>query len=147
MKEVEPIIVQSVEVVSTKGGTALFLLTKEKTIVIQVDTTIGEALLAAQNGKQPERPQTHDCMVNLLVGLEAKVSHIVIVDAQDGVFFARIVVKQESVVAKKIAEIDARPSDALVLALKTKCPIFLNRKVLDACEDMSDTLARLRKKS
>ncbi len=147
MKEVEPIVVRSVEVVSTKGGTALFLVTEGKTIVIQVDASIGEALISAQNGKQPERPQTHDCMVNLLVGLDATISHVVIVDAQDGVFFARIVVKQEGVVAKKVAEIDARPSDALVLALKTKCPIYLNRKVLDACEDMAETLARLRKKT
>lgn len=147
MKEVEPIVVRNVEVVSTKGGTALFLVTDEKTIVIQVDATIGEILLSAQNGKQPERPQTHDCMVNLLVGLDAAVSHVVIVDAQDGVFFARIVVKQEGLVAKKVAEIDARPSDALVLALKTKCPIYLNRKVLDAFEDMAETLARLRKKT
>lgn len=147
MQEVDPIAVQSVEIVSTKGGTALFLITKEKTIVIQVDGAIGEALLSAQNGKQPERPQTHDCMFNLLAGLDAKVSHVVIVDAQDGVFFARIIVKQDGPIAKKIAEIDARPSDALVLALKSKCPIFLHRKVLDACEDMADTLARLRKKS
>ena len=45
------------------------------------------------------------------------------------------------------AEVDARPSDALVLAVKAKRPVFLAKSVLDACEDMTETLARLRKQA
>jgi bifunctional DNase/RNase len=47
----------------------------------------------------------------------------------------------------ELAEVDARPSDALVLAVKAKRPVFLSRQVLDACEDMTETLARLRKQA
>jgi bifunctional DNase/RNase len=46
-----------------------------------------------------------------------------------------------------VAEIDARPSDALVLAVKAKRPVFLSRQVIEACEDMTETLARLRKQA
>ena len=47
----------------------------------------------------------------------------------------------------KVAEVDARPSDALVLAVKAKRPVFVAKAVLDACDDMAETLARLRKQA
>jgi bifunctional DNase/RNase len=50
-------------------------------------------------------------------------------------------------VARKVAEVDARPSDALVLAVKAKRPVFVAKSVLDACDDMAETLARLRKQA
>ena len=46
-----------------------------------------------------------------------------------------------------LVEVDARPSDALVLAVKAKRPVYLAKGVLDACEDMTETLARLRKQA
>lgn len=139
--------VQHLEVIPTKGGTAVFLVTDAKTIVIQVDATVGEALQAALAGKAPERPQSHDLMLHLLLGLDAVVGHVVVLEVKDGVFFARVVVVQEGPVARKVAEVDARPSDALVLAVKAKRPIFLSRQVIEACEDMTETLARLRKQA
>jgi bifunctional DNase/RNase len=86
-------------------------------------------------------------MLHLLLGLDAMVGHVVILEVKDGVFFARIVLSQEGPVARKVAEIDARPSDALVLAVKAKRPVFLSRQVIEACEDMTETLARLRKQA
>jgi len=139
--------VQHLEVIPTKGGTAVFLVTERKTIVIQVDASVGEALLAALAGKVADRPQSHDLMLHLLLGLDAMVGHVVILEVKDGVFFARIVLSQEGPVARKVAEIDARPSDALVLAVKAKRPVFLSRQVIEACEDMTETLARLRKQA
>jgi bifunctional DNase/RNase len=86
-------------------------------------------------------------MLHLLLGLDAVVVHVVIVDVKDGIFFARVLLGQDGPVARKIAEVDARPSDALVLAVKAKRPVFLAKSVLDACEDMTETLARLRKQA
>jgi bifunctional DNase/RNase len=86
-------------------------------------------------------------MLHLLLGLDAAVVHIAIVDVKEGVFFARVLLGQEGPVARKIAEVDARPSDALVLAVKAKRPVFIAKPVLDACDDMTDTLARLRKQA
>ena len=125
----------------------MFLVTENKTIVIQVDTLVGEYLQAALSNKVAERPQTHDLMLHLLLGLDADISHISVVEMKEGVFFARIVINQAGPVARKVAEVDSRPSDALVLAVKAKRPVFIMPAVLDACEDMTETLARLRKQS
>ena len=147
MSKPEAIPVIGIEVVPTKGGTAVFLVTQQKTMVIQVDALVGEALQGALDGKTAERPQSHDLMLHLLLGLDAAVVHVAIVDVKDGVFFARILLGQDGPVARKLAEVDARPSDALVLAVKAKRPVFLAKSVLDACEDMTETLARLRKQA
>ncbi|NBV55541.1 MAG: bifunctional nuclease family protein [Verrucomicrobia bacterium] len=147
MSKPEAIPVISIEVVPTKGGTAVFLVTQHKTMVIQVDALVGEALQGALAGKVSERPQSHDLMLHLLLGLDAVVVHVVIVDVKDGIFFARVLLGQDGPVARKLAEVDARPSDALVLAVKAKRPVYLAKGVLDACEDMTETLARLRKQA
>ncbi|GBL43872.1 hypothetical protein LBMAG55_10220 [Verrucomicrobiota bacterium] len=147
MSKPEAIPVIGIEVVPTKGGTAVFLVTQHKTMVIQVDALVGEALQGALAGKTAERPQSHDLMLHLLLGLDAVVVHVVIVDVKDGIFFARVLLGQDGPVARKLAEVDARPSDALVLAVKAKRPVFLAKSVLDACEDMTETLARLRKQA
>lgn len=147
MSKPEAIPVVGIEVIPTKGGTAVFLITEPKAIVIQVDPLVGEALQGALTGKVADRPQSHDLMLHLLLGLDAVVAHVVIVDVRDGVFFARIILGQDGPVARKIAEVDARPSDALVLAVKAKRPVFLARAVVDACEDMTEMLVRLRKQA
>ena len=147
MSKPEAIPVIGIEVVPTKGGTAVFLVTQQKTMVIQVDALVGEALQGALDGKTAERPQSHDLMLHLLLGLDAVVVHVVIVDVKDGIFFARVLLGQDGPVARKLAEVVARPSDALVLAVKAKRPVFLAKSVLDACEDMTETLARLRKQA
>ncbi|MEY3958103.1 MAG: hypothetical protein RJA37_706 [Verrucomicrobiota bacterium] len=138
---------QAIEVVPVQTGTAVFLVTPLKTIVIQVDPAVGEALQASLAGRLSERPLSHDLMLHLLLGLDAGVSHVAIMAVKDGVFFARILVAQDGPVARKVAEVDARPSDALVLAVKAKRPVFIARPVLDACEDMSSQLAKLRKQA
>lgn len=147
MSKLEAIPVTSIEVIPTKGGTAVFLVTEHKAMVIQVDPAVGEALQGALAGKAPERPQSHDLMLHLLLGLDAVVVHVVIVDVKEGVFFARILLGQDGPVARKIAEVDARPSDALVLAVKAKRPVFIAKNVLDSCDDMTEMLTRLRKQA
>ncbi|MFN5805166.1 MAG: bifunctional nuclease family protein [Opitutia bacterium] len=147
MQAEEAVPVQAIEVVPVQTGTAVFLVTPLKTIVIQVDPAVGEALQASLAGRLSERPLSHDLMLHLLLGLDAGVSHVAIMAVKDGVFFARILVAQDGPVARKIAEVDARPSDALVLAVKAKRPVFIARPVLDACEDMSSQLAKLRKQA
>lgn len=147
MSKLEAVPVTGIEVIPVKGGTAVFLVTALRTMVIQVDPAVGEALQGALDDRVPDRPQTHDLMLHLLLGLDAGVVHVAIVDVKDGVFFARILLGQEGPVARKIAEIDARPSDALVLAVKAKRPVFIAKAVLEACDDMAEMLARLRKKA
>lgn len=137
--------VQQIHVVQTQSGTAVFLALKGKTLVIQVDPAVGDSLQSALAGKTPERPLTHDLMAALLRSLDAKVERVVISDVRDGVFFAKAVVRMDGPVGRKLAEVDARPSDSLVLAVKAKAPVVVLAAVADACEDMTEALAKLRK--
>jgi len=72
------------------------------------------------------RPMTHDLMKNLLIGLDTHVHKIVVSELRDDTFYAVIWMEREG----KVLSIDARPSDALVLALRLDCPIYVDDEVL-----------------
>jgi bifunctional DNase/RNase len=72
------------------------------------------------------RPMTHDLIRNILEGLKAKVSRIVVNDLRDNTFYAVIFL---TVNGTEVA-IDSRPSDAIALALRVKSPIFVAEKVI-----------------
>jgi len=74
----------------------------------------------------PPRPMTHDLIRNILEGLKAKVSRIVVNDLRDNTYYAVIFL---SVNDTEVA-IDSRPSDAIALALRVKAPIFVAEKVI-----------------
>ncbi len=132
-------------VMPTANGCAVFIGGEEKTFVIYVDHSVGNAIQMTLKGEKRERPLTHDLIGSLLLGLDAKLDHVVINDVNDGTFFARILLRMENELGKKIIEIDARPSDSIVLALQQKRPIFAARKVYDAVEDMTEILERVLK--
>jgi len=132
-------------VMPTANGCAVFLGGEEKTFVIYVDHSVGNAIQMTLNGVKRERPLTHDLIGSLLLGLDAKLDHVVINDVNDGTFFARILLRMENELGKKIVEIDARPSDSIVLALQQKRPMFAARKVYDSVEDMTEILERVLK--
>src|SRR5246127_289358 len=67
------------------------------------------------------RPMTHDLLKNLLIGLDAQVRKVVVNDLRDDTFFAVIWLEREG----NSISIDSRPSDALALALRCDCPIFV----------------------
>lgn len=132
-------------VMPTSNGCAIFLGNDEKTFVIYVDQGIGNAISMTMNEVKKERPLTHDLIQNIFLGLGVTVDRIIINDADEGTFFARIVISMKNEVGSKVVEIDARPSDSMVLALQAKKPIFVARKVLDSVEDMSEILERILK--
>ncbi len=72
------------------------------------------------------RPMTHDLIKNLLTGLDARVHKIVVNDLREDTFFAVIWMEQNG----KVISVDSRPSDALALALRLDCPIFVEDQVL-----------------
>jgi bifunctional DNase/RNase len=132
-------------VMPTSNGCAVFLGSDAKTFVIYMDRGIGEAIQRAVNGEQAERPMTHDLMLTLLDGLGAEVERVVINDVEDGTFFARLIVSMENELGHKIVEVDARPSDSIVLALTSEKPLYAAQKVLDAVDDMTEILAKILK--
>lgn len=86
-----------------------------------------DAIAMAIQGHEPQRPMTHDLLKAMIGELEGQVSHIFVNDIQDNTFFARIVIDQRG----RTIEVDARPSDAIALAVRTDVPIFVDTHVLD----------------
>ncbi|HUK74124.1 MAG TPA: bifunctional nuclease family protein [Candidatus Bathyarchaeia archaeon] len=72
------------------------------------------------------RPMTHDLLKNLLIGLEATVRKVVVTELRDDTFFAVIWLERDG----QTISLDSRPSDALALALRMDCPIFVDDEVL-----------------
>ena len=85
------------------------------------------------------RPMTHDLMRNLLHGLETRVHKIVVSELKDETFFAVIWLERDG----QIISVDSRPSDALALALRMDCPIFVSDDVLKASKAASATSDRV----
>ncbi|MFC3414486.1 bifunctional nuclease family protein [Algoriphagus hitonicola] len=74
----------------------------------------------------PNRPMTHDLFKSFANGFNFNLDRIVITDMKEGVFYAKIQCKSEAVEA----EIDARPSDAIAIAIRFGCPIFCSAKAM-----------------
>ena len=141
--DVVPVTIKGV--MPTANGCAIFLGNEDKTFVIYVDRSVGEAIQMTMSGVKKERPLTHDLIGSVLLGLGARLEHIVINDAREGTFFARILLRMENELGKKIVELDARPSDSIVLALQQKRPVYVARAVFDSVEDMTEILAKVLK--
>jgi hypothetical protein len=85
------------------------------------------AILMELQGIEAARPLTHDLLKNLIDQLHVKLDKIVIDDIEDGTFFAKMYIHNSN----KIEKIDARPSDAIALAVRLKAPIFAAEKVVE----------------
>lgn len=81
------------------------------------------------------RPMTHDLIKNLLLGLHTSVRKVVVNDLRDDTFYALIWLEQDG----QIISIDSRPSDALALALRLDCPIYVEEEVLKSSKVANST--------
>jgi bifunctional DNase/RNase len=72
------------------------------------------------------RPMTHDLLKNMLLGLHAGIQKVVVSELKEDTFYALIWVERGG----ELISIDSRPSDALALALRLDCPIFVEDTVL-----------------
>lgn len=74
----------------------------------------------------PPRPLTHDLMRNLLDSIDARIARVVVNDLRDSTYYALIALKWDG----NQQDVDARPSDAIALALRLHAPIFVDEKVM-----------------
>jgi bifunctional DNase/RNase len=77
----------------------------------------------------PQRPMTHDLIRNLILELGYHAEKVIVSDLRENTFFASIELSSEDGTNK--VTMDARPSDAIALALRVDCPIFVEQNVLD----------------
>lgn len=96
------------------------------------------AMATELEGIKPQRPMTHDLLRNLLTEFGAVVESAEITELRENTYFARIQVKTRD---GKALEIDSRPSDAIALALRTKSPIYVAKKVLEMSSELHEQAA------
>jgi hypothetical protein len=87
----------------------------------------------------PPRPMTHDLLKNVLVGLETHVRKIVVTNIKDETYYAVIWLEHDGT----LVSIDSRPSDALALALRIDCPIFVEDAVLKTARSQPNAQERI----
>jgi bifunctional DNase/RNase len=126
----------------------VILRTQEGESILPIFVGLFEANAIAQqlDGSLSPRPMTHDLLGNLIETLHARVDRVVITDLKDNTFFAIIHLERNG---EKLA-VDARPSDAMALALRLKVPIFVEDAVLERSsasgeEGQVDEAERLRR--
>ena len=84
---------------------------------------------------QTARPMTHDLLKNVLTGLNVHVQKVVVSELKDDTFYALIWMERDG----EMMSLDSRPSDALALALRLDCPIFVEDEVLKTAKTSSIT--------
>jgi len=111
------------------GAYALLLESVNEKIKIPIVIGAFEAqsiAIALDKMTKPPRPMTHDLFQSMLEKHEISLKEVLIKDLQDGVFYAELVFKSSDTEH----QIDSRPSDAIALALRSKCPIYTTKEIL-----------------
>jgi bifunctional DNase/RNase len=124
-------------------GCALFVGNDEKVFVINVEPQMGKTISDFLRDAPKERPLTHDLMASIFKGFGVSVERVVITELKNSTYFARLILAQNNEIARKIVEIDARPSDCLAIASAQKKPVFVSKSLFDQVEDMSDYLDKI----
>jgi len=114
----------------TNAGFIVFLKGEgeSRVLPIFIGANEAQAIALALGEEPPPRPMTHDLLKSMLDSLDALVTRIDITDLKDGTFFARVHVMRGDI---EEHEFDARPSDAIALAVRFDAPIFAKRDVFD----------------
>ena len=92
----------------------------------------GGAIAAELTGQEPPRPMTHDLISTILKAAHIDVDKIVITDLHDNTYFAEIHLHTNG----STTVIDSRPSDALALAVRARCPMFVSEAVFKKCPEL-----------
>lgn len=101
---------------------------KKRALPIWIGHAEAQAIARALEDFEPERPLTHDLMVNMIEGIGHKIHHIEINDLNDNTYFSSIVLENS---IGEFTPIDSRPSDAIAISLRVDCPILISEKVFD----------------
>ena len=111
---------------------------RHRLLPIMIGSPEASAIHNALEGVVPQRPLTHDLMVNVVAALGAELESVIVTEVRDHTFFAELHLRTNG--GPKV--ISSRPSDALALAVRTGTPIYADETLLDeAALDAPDELA------
>jgi len=121
----------TVERVTLDTSTSRFVVilkeeNQSRWLPIVVGSSEAQAIALQLENISPPRPLTHDLIRNLLETMDAKIERIVVNDLRDNTYFALMGLRMQG----EFRNIDARPSDAIALALRAEAPIFVDGNVM-----------------
>jgi bifunctional DNase/RNase len=96
---------------------------EQRALLIWIDFFEARAIYSEMQGIQHRRPLTHDLLERIIQKVNGRIHHIVITHTKENIYFATLVIERKD----SLVEIDARPSDSIVMALKFKAPIFVSK--------------------
>lgn len=99
----------------------------ERQLPIWIGPCEAESITLELQDTEVARPLTHDLLKNVIEEMGGKVSHILINELRDQVFYARLFVDVEG----NLLDIDCRPSDAIAVAVRAKVPVFIEEAVMN----------------
>lgn len=111
--------------------------------VIFMELTDGMALERCLNGERPVRPDTSSLLAHFLSAMECRVRLVLINGRKDEVFYARVTIEAANEVMDKLVELDARPSDALMMAVRFGTAIKVVPSVWESMENILPQLEQL----
>lgn len=113
---------------SSGGAYALILseATGSRRLPIIIGSFEAQAIALELENIKPPRPMTHDLMKNIVYIFDSTISYILINDLSEGTFYAKIIFER----GDQLFEVDARPSDAIALAVRFGTKIYVNEQVL-----------------
>lgn len=117
--------------VESKSNTPVLLLrdpTTDRRIPLWLTEPEAELISALMDGEQPDRPLIHDLMLELMQQVGFELEWIEISALEEGVAHAELRLRRND----ELLTLDARPADAMALALRTECPIRVDEEVLAA---------------
>jgi uncharacterized protein len=117
--------VHSVRMVADRRCVVL-LKESERERYFAISIGLAEAVAIAAANQPVPRPLTHDLLRTVIEQLGASVTHILVHDKKEGVYFARIVLDVQG----RYAEVDSRPSDAIALAVRLQLPVMVEEAIL-----------------
>lgn len=141
-KKVELKVLNITESQAQIGAFAMLLgeVDGERQLPIIVGPAEAQATALHLKGVITPRPLTHDLFISTLTILGISVLRVLIYKAKDGIFYSFIYLKKE----EEIVRIDARTSDAVALAIRADCPIFIYESILEQeCLHLSDKEKKL----
>ncbi|GHV76392.1 hypothetical protein AGMMS49942_12130 [Spirochaetia bacterium] len=115
-----------------EDGTAVLLRPLDTEIVVPIFLGESEAqAILLGMGDVVSRPLTHDLLLDLIKKDGLALYRVELHDFRDSIFYSRILITGRAFSEKHPLTLDARPSDALALAVRDKCPVFIAKKVTD----------------
>lgn len=120
----------------SNGPAARFVIVSDelgRKVPIAIGGFESRAILEAMEGVRPDRPMTHDLVRNIMERLGATLERVAIDDLWNTVYYAKLVLSVEDEDDEML--IDARPSDAIALALRFQAPIYMSDAILDAANE------------